>query len=121
MSAHLTRTELVRRIAADPTSTALLLAGPTALELWPAAAESVRADPPRRTPTAYVSRFEWTGSELPTTQGELVLSHAATDDGAVATEARLVLDSLSPTGLRSLGQAFLHNLATAAELRSHAA
>ena len=66
------RTSVSRRIAADPTSTALLLAGSTAIELWPglrrvaevsgrvvvetdirdlARAASVRALPPQRTPT----------------------------------------------------------------------
>src|SRR3982751_2102172 len=93
-----TRTRVTRRIAADPTSTALLLAGPTALELWPGvrrvavvggrtvvetelpaqrlAASSVRALPPRRTPTAYVTRFEWAGPGLPETTGELTLAYA---------------------------------------------
>lgn len=83
-------TRVTRRIAADPTSTALLLAGPTAVDLWPgvrrvgeldgrvlveSAADggpdgsgdrrtlvTVDALPPRRTPTAYVARFSWSSA-----------------------------------------------------------
>ena len=85
------RTRCSRRIAADPTSTALLLAGPSAMELWPGvrrvaaveggmvvetrlparphAAATVRALPPHRTPTSYVTRFAWEGPGLPATSG----------------------------------------------------
>jgi hypothetical protein len=144
-----TRTRVTRRIAADPTSTALLLAGPTAFELWPGvrkvaevsgrmvvetdlgpdrpAAASVRAMPPQRTPTSYVTRFEWTGPGLPATTAELTLGYAPTADGEVGTHAALVLDSdfadsaLDLRGLETMARGFLANLARAAELRSHAA
>jgi hypothetical protein len=145
-----TRTRVTRRIAADPTSTALLLAGPTAFELWPgvrrvadvsgrtvvetdltperAVAASVRALPPRRTPTAYVTRFEWAGPGLPATTGELTLGYAPSADGALGTHAALVLDSaglessaLDGRALEAMARGFLDNLARAAELRSHAA
>ncbi len=145
-----TRTRVTRRIAADPTSTALLVAGPTAFELWPgvrrvadvsgrlvvetdlregrAVAASVRALPPKRTSTAYVTRFEWIGPGLPATSGELVLAYAPTAGGEVATHAALVLDSTIEEGsavschdLEAMATAFLVNLARAAELRSHAA
>ena len=145
-----TRTRVTARIAADPTSTALLLAGPTALELWPgvrrvadlggrvvvethlsperASAASVRALPPQRTPTSYVTRFEWVGPGLPATRGELTLAYAPTADGELGTHAVLVLDSsgfegsaLDEVALRVMARGFLANLARAAELRSHAA
>lgn len=145
-----TRTRVTRRIAADPTSTALLLAGPTAFELWPgvrrvadvsgrtvvetdltperAVAASVRALPPRRTPTAYVTRFEWAGPGLPATTGELTLGYAPSADGGLGTHAALVLDSaglessaLDGRALEAMARGFLDNLARAAELRSHAA
>ncbi len=142
-----TRTRVVRRIAADPTSTALLLAGPAAVELWPGVrrvaevagrtlveaeqgpgAASVRAEPPRRTPTAYVSTFEWTGPGLPPTSGTLTLAYAPAADGTLATQAALELDTSGPTGsrpdessLRALAQEFLDNLGRAAEQRSRAA
>lgn len=145
-----TRTRLTTHIAADPTSTALLLAGPTAFDLWPGVrrvadvsghtvvetdltpervvAASVRALPPKRTPTSYVTRFEWEGSGLPSTTGTLTLGYAPTADGEVGTHASLVLDSsgfdasdLAPAELAAMAEGFLRNLARAAELRSRAA
>ncbi len=145
-----TRTRVTRRIAADPTSTALLLAGPTAFELWPGvrrvadvggrmvvetdlpaqrtAAASVRAQLPRRTPTCYISRFEWSGPGLPRTTAELTLAYAPDAEGGLGTHAALVLDTdgFEPHGLdlkslETMAEGFLANLARAAERRSHAA
>lgn len=143
-----TRTRLVQRIAADPTSTALLLAGPTAMELWPglrrvaeasgrvvvetdlgsqSAAASVKALPPKRTPTCFVVRFEWVGPGLPATSAELTLSYASGGEAA-GTLAELLLTSsgfegtvLDEATLTERARGFLANLAEAAELRSCAA
>ena len=139
-----TRTTATRRIWADPTSTALLLAGPSALELWPGVrlvgevggrvlvevadrapvtAASVTARPPRRTPTSFVTRFAWTGPDLPVTEGVLTLTYAP-GEGHPSTEARLVLDStglaasrLDDADLAAMASAFLDNLALAAQSR----
>lgn len=140
-----------RRIAADPSSTALLLAGPTAMDLWPGVrrvgdaggrvlveaaldpddaptSAAVRALPPHRTPTSFVTRFEWAGPDLPLTAGELTLSYAPGSEGAPSTYAVLVLtcagvaaSRLTPGDLRCMAEVFLANLAVAAEQRSHAA
>lgn len=151
------RTRVARRISAEPTSTALLLAGPAALELWPGVrrigevggrvlveaelpegladgpataptAASVRAHPPRRTPTSFVTRFTWTGPGLPVTEGTLTLAYGAGADGTPATQAELTLDStglrssrLDEAGLAAMAEGFLDNLALAAESRSRAA
>jgi len=139
-----------RRIAADPTSTALLLAGPAALDLWPgvrrvgavagrvlveteipeqrlSTAATVLVELPRRTPTSFVTRFEWVGPSLPRTTGELTLSYAGGDEGP-STVAELVLVSddldnsvLSPSTLQALAGAFLDNLGRLAESRASAA
>ncbi len=148
------RTRVTRQIDADPTSTALLLAGPTAVDLWPglrrvgeadgrllveavlppgpsaasrSTAATVRALPPRRTPTSYVTTFAWTGLGLPVTRGELVL-HYAPGAERPGTTAQLTLDSedLEASALRSgdlerMARAFLDNLALAAEARCRAA
>ncbi|MCU1691311.1 MAG: hypothetical protein JWM64_402 [Frankiales bacterium] len=143
-----TRTRTTRQIAADPTSTALLLTGPAALELWPGVrrvgeaggralvetdlpssrrtAATVRALPPRRTPTAFVTRFQWSGPELPGTSGELRLSYVCSGD-ASATLAELEL-TVEPADtevdaevLRAQADGFLENLGRAAEARSDAA
>jgi hypothetical protein len=145
-----TRTRITRTIAADPTSTALLLAGPTAMELWPGlrrvaevsgrvvveadlaphrpAAASVRALPPQRTPTAYITRFEWAGPGLPACTAELTLSRTTTDDGTQGTLAELVVDSsgfehtvLDQETLRQMADGFVANLARTAEQRNRAA
>jgi hypothetical protein len=143
-----TRTRVTRRINADPTSTALLLAGPTAVDLWPgvrrvgeaggrvlveaeltpstATAATVRALPPQRTPTSYVTKFDFAGPSLPATNGELTLAYAPGSTGP-ATSAVLTLDSdldgsaLDPYELSSMAEQFLDNLARAAEDRSRAA
>ena len=144
------RLRATRRIAADPTSTALLLAGPSALELWPGVrrvaevagralvetelrpageaprptAASVTAQPPRRTPTAFVTRFSWTGPDLPVAVGVLTLTYAPGGQGTPSTAAELVLDlegledsRLDDGALTALAQGFLVNLARAAEDR----
>ena len=147
-----TRTRAVRRIGADPTSTALLLAGPAALELWPGVrrvaevdgralveadiaapepvptAASVRALPPQRTPTSFVTRFQWTGPGLPVTDGTLTLAYVPGADGSPATHAALTLDSdgleasrVDAGTLAAMAQGFLANLARAAESRNRAA
>lgn len=146
----MTRTRVSQLIDADPTSTALLLAGPTAFELWPGVqriadvsgrvvvetdvspervvAASVRALPPHRTPTSYVTRFDWAGPGLPDTSGELVLGYAPGVEGELGTMASLVLDSegfeaatLDVDDLERMARGFLANLARAAELRNRAA
>ncbi len=151
-----TRTRVVRRIGADPTSTALLLAGPAALELWPGVrrvgevggralveaelvaareegecvptAASVRALPPQRTPTSFVTRFAWTGPGLPGTDGTLTLAYAPGADGTPSTHAALTLDSagledsrVDARTLEAMAEGFLANLARAAESRNRAA
>lgn len=151
-----TRTRVVRRIGADPTSTALLLAGPAALELWPGVrrigevggralveaelevvreeservptAASVRALPPRRTPTSFVTRFAWTGPGLPVTEGALTLAFVPGADGTPSTHAALELQSsgvadsrINGAALVTMAEGFLANLARAAESRSRAA
>ncbi len=151
-----TRLRVVRRICADPTSTALLLAGPTALELWPGVrrlgevggralveaeldvaryeservptAASVTARPPRRTPTAFVTRFGWTGPGLPGAEGVLTLTYAPGGEGTPSTAAELVLDvdgletsRLDDAGLTAMAEGFLSNLGRAAEERRRAA
>jgi hypothetical protein len=140
-----------RVIAADPTSTALLLAGPTAFDLWPGvtrvgpgvvdaavpalvphpARVRVRALPPRRLPTSYVTRFAFAGDGLPSTEGEVTLTYAACDGVPVATGASLVLTWEAAgsaaerarvlAAFRAMAGGFLANLAAAAEERADAA
>lgn len=134
-----------RPIAADPSSVALLLSGPTGVALWPGVQNvqeageptrvladvpgrgRVRVDvstaAPVRTPTAFVVAFRFDG-EVPATSGALVLDFVAAADGSRPTTRaalRLAYPGPEPDRLRSLASAFLDNLATVAEQRSHAA
>lgn len=82
-----------RIVPADPASTALLLSGPSALDLWPGLSREsgllspvaaraalagdehrrvvIRSQPPRRTPTAYVTAFDIDADGLPSATGTL--------------------------------------------------
>jgi hypothetical protein len=134
----------------------LLLAGATALDLWPGvtrvggetgallvdasvpslaprpARVCVRALPPRRLPTSYVTRFAFTGDGLPETEGTLTLAYLASDVAPVATSAALTLSWASAdaasaehrrvaAAFHAMAEGFLANLALAAEERSDAA
>lgn len=116
------RIRVERSIAADPTSTALLLAGPSGLDLWPnvervhqlpdrLVAETdvatftarrpirvdVRLEPPQRLPLAYVMRFEASGPGMPDTTGVLTLTYEPYR-GRLGTSALLRLDYSLATG-----------------------
>jgi hypothetical protein len=134
-----------RRIHADPTSTALLLAGPSAVELWPESQRvgevqgrlvvrtglpdgpgevEVQAWPPRRTPVAFVVRFTFwpsPGSAAPHAEGTLVLRY----DAAQTTHAELALQLTGSQDLQDFltgrAEQFLANLAHAAEARAEVA
>lgn len=117
MTGPTTRVTVSRRIGADPTSTALLLAGPSAVDLWPGvervsrvdghilveaslgtaaalpAEVAVSARPPKRTPTSFVTTFHWTGPDLPETVGTLTLTYAALVGGVPRAQAELVLQA----------------------------
>jgi hypothetical protein len=122
---------LTRRIDADPTSAALLLAADAGALLGtdqPIDAV-VRAEPPVRTPTSFVIRFSVVAGDLPPTDGTLRLSYASADDDGSATDADLRFtiepgplgQERSTGGLHDLARTFLANLAAAAEQRSRAA
>jgi hypothetical protein len=90
----------------------------------------VRAEPPQRTPTSFVTRFSFAAPMVPMTTGTLTLTYANAEDGdgtatvagltfSVAAEPFATPDFL--TALERSARAFLDNLATAAEERSRAA
>jgi len=128
-----------RHIPSDPTSTALLLSGPTALDLWPrlqrvhdapgryaamgAVGEGalgpvlVRSDLPRRTATAYVTRFSVEGEQVPQAAGELRVRGSWANGGPGANvEVWLASDrwdSRIEHYVSKAVEAFLDNLARA--------
>lgn len=115
----MTRIEVLRPIAADPASVALLLADPSGCELWP----GVHAVPPQRTATAFVAVLRL-GEGDGAVAATLSLGYADSRDGVRATRAalRIVVDDEGRGGeLRVSAMQFLDRLATAAEARSYAA
>lgn len=115
------RLHATRRIDADPTSTALLLAGPDALELW--AASTVAVEPPHRTPTGFVAHFSWTGPELPPASGVLRLTPAPGAHSTPSTSADIsVVVPEPPVAVPpAVLDDFLRALADAAQRRRQAA
>lgn len=89
----MTTVTATRIVPADPASTALLLAGPSAVEFWPGISGVdgllsplsasaplagddqrrlvIRSEPPRRTATSYVTTFSVAADGLPTANGTI--------------------------------------------------
>jgi len=150
-----------RIVPADPASTALLLAGPAALDFWPgvirvqgvtspvqvhaslAGDEArriiIRSQPPRRTPTAYVTEFSADPDGLPTATCRLRVTRqgwlsdlgsdlaAGFDPAAGVTAVRFELhtdidyDALLEQEIAAAAERFLDNIAAFAESRAGAA
>lgn len=106
------RVRAEREIEADPTSTALLLAAPSAVEMWPGLRRIgttgdglltevlvgtgrtlvvVRAGPPRRAVAAYVLDVVFTGEAVGQADGTVRLEYAVGDDAGARTAAALRL------------------------------
>jgi hypothetical protein len=124
------RISVTRTIAADPTSTALLVAGPTAAEQWSHPAASLRVQTPWRTPTDYVSRVVISTPGLPDVSGLLTLGYVPSIDGLSRTAASLRLDYAAVPGadataiateIREIADNLLATLTTLAEERASAA
>ena len=88
----------------------------------------VQAEPPQRTPTAFVVRFSFSAAGVPATTGTLMLTYARGEgDETSATIARLsfAADQATTPGfvaaLEYSARRFLDKLAAAAENRSRAA
>ena len=135
---------VVRRcIATDPSSTALMLAGPGAFELWPGieavgeteghlhlavpgVGDEVPVDvellAPSRTATGFVLRFVGEGNDR-AVPGELRLRAASDADFRTEAELRLGYPEDGPAAdeLRRMAERFVTNLMSAAEARSRVA
>lgn len=88
----------------------------------------IRAEPPRRLPTSFVTTFAFTATEanqapVPDSDGTLTLQYSERD-GEVSTHAVLELTARTDGSLcpiHQLAEGFLDNLRIAAELRATAA
>lgn len=113
----MTRVEVSRHVAADPTSVALLLAEPAS---QPEHDRAVVVTPPRRAGVGFRADVEVTDAIGRAVSGQ-VLIQPATDAGC---DVRLWLtapDAAAARGIERSSVAFLSDLATRAKSRSFAA
>lgn len=110
------RIEVVRQVAADPSSLALLLSGPTGRELWEG--DSLVLGAPERSGLGF--RVDVAATAPANARGRILI--AAGSDGPIASEVRLTLSAVGNVpAMRRAADQFLDALASAAQARSSAA
>lgn len=129
----MTSIEVSRFVLAEPSSVALVLAGPAARELWPHAHEravapvgdgeatAISVDPPRRAGVGFVAHVAVQDDATTVGVGRLTIQ-PATGDGA-GCELALVLsgDDVHDARLRHDARRYLDNVARVSRERSSAA
>ena len=133
----MTRIEVGRPVEADPSSVALVLAGPAARELWPPRSDrlvgavaaqrpalSVTLDPPGRAGVGFTARARVHAGDAVVGTGRLTILPTA-DSGALDSgcEVRLSLEASDQVAerLRRDAARYLDNLAQLSRERSSAA
>ena len=111
------RIDSVRHVAADPSSLALLLSGPTGRELW--GGDDLTLAAPQRSGVRF--RVDLATTDPVPARGRILISAGA--DGPVASEVRLCLNTVSRDvpALRRAAERFLDALVAVAQERSTAA
>ena len=110
------RIELVRHVAADPSSVALLLSGPTGRDLWDGEALMLAA--PERSGLGF--RVDLATTAPANSRGRILISAGA--DGPVGSEVQLTLSAVGDVpAMRRVAEQFLDALTAAAQARSSAA
>jgi hypothetical protein len=130
----MTRVEVRRSVAADPSSVALVLAGPAARELWPPRSDrivgvvepqqprlAVTVDPPARAGVGFAARIEVHAGDATIGAGRLSIVPGAGEP--VLCEVRLCLEveTAAATRLRRDADRYLANVADLSRARSSAA
>jgi hypothetical protein len=130
----MTGIEVRRAVVADPSSVALVLAGPAARELWPPRSDrvvdvvapqqprlTVMVDPPARSGVGFAARVLVQAGDATVGTGRLTILPSATDVGGC--EIRLSLESSSDEAdrLRRDATQYLANVAALSRERSCAA
>ena len=110
------RIEVVRHIAADPSSLALLLSGPTGRDLW--GDESLMLSAPERSGLGF--RVDVAASSPANARGRVLI--AAGTDGPISSEVSLTFSVVGNVpAMRAAVVHFLDALTAAAQARSSAA
>ena len=129
----MTHIEVSRDVAADPSSVALVLAGPAARELWPPRSDrvvgvveaqqprqAVTVDPPARSGVGFAARLEIHAGDATVGLGRLTILPAA---GGAGCEIRIALEADDELAARVRRDAdrYLLNVADLSRERSSAA
>jgi hypothetical protein len=110
------RIEVVRHVAADPSSLALLLSGPTGRELWVDGLLALSA--PTRSGLGF--RVDVAATAPANARGRILIAPGA--DGPISSEVTLTFSVVGEVpGMRHAVARFLDALAAAAQARSSAA
>lgn len=128
----MTPVEVARDVAADPSSVALVLAGPAARELWPQRARrpvdlvdpqrrtlSVDVEPPRRTGVGFTTTVVVRGDDGVVAGGRLTITPAV-DAGCTVQLALTAADEVAGVVQRD-ARAYVDNLAAISLARSSVA
>ena len=133
----MSRIKVRRAVAADPSSVALVLAGPAARELWPPRSDrvvgvvepqqprlAVTVDPPARAGVGFAAGIEVHAGDTTIGTGRLVIGPGAGEPGhPQQCEVRLTLEVQAPalSRLRRDAERYLANVADLSRERSSAA
>jgi hypothetical protein len=110
------RIEVVRHVAADPASLALLLSGPTGRELW--VDDSLALSAPTRSGLGF--RVDLAATAPANARGRILIAAGA--DGPISSEVTLTVSVVGDVpAMRHAVARFLDALAAAAQARSSAA
>ena len=130
----MTRIEVSRSVAADPSSVALVLAGPAARELWPPRSDrvvgvvepqrprlAVTVDPPTRTGVGFAARIEVHSGDSTVGSGRLTIVPGRGDPPGCDVHLALDVDEESAAKLHHDAERYLANVADLSRERSSAA
>ena len=130
----MTHIEVSRSVAADPSSVALVLAGPAARELWPPRCDrvigvvepqqprlSVTVDPPARAGVGFAARIEVRAGDATVGSGRLTIGPGSSEPAGCEVHLSLEVEAASASRLRRDADRYLGNVADLSRERSSAA
>jgi hypothetical protein len=130
----MTRIEVSRSVAADPSSVALVLAGPAARELWPPRCDrvvgvvepqqprlAVTVDPPVRAGVGFTAGIEVHAGDAVVGSGRLVIGPGPGEPAGCEVRLSLEVEVAAEDRLRRDAGRYLANVADLSRARSSAA
>ena len=130
----MTRVEVRRSVAADPSSVALVLAGPAARELWPPRSDrvvgvvepqqprlTVTVDPPSRSGVGFAARIDVHAGDATVGSGRLSIAPSSGEPLRCEVRLALEVEPACAARLKRDAERYLDNLAELSRERSSAA